>query len=107
MFVPLPLLIVAAVVTVVLLFLALRPRGRSNDLIAPPRMPMASAPRRTPVAARPTPGLAPDIEAQVRELLRGDQVIMAVKIVRESTGLGLKEAKDIVDAMRQSGPSQR
>ncbi len=33
----------------------------------------------------------------------GDQKINVIKIVKEVTGLGLKEAKDIVDAAPESG----
>jgi hypothetical protein len=42
--------------------------------------------------------LAPD---ELDELQRG-QVINTIKMVRERTGLGLKEAKDLVEAIRDS-----
>jgi len=50
---------------------------------------------------------APAAAAEVEEkssfdvLLKGDggQKIKVIKVVREATGLGLKEAKDVVDAM--------
>ncbi len=42
-------------------------------------------------------GLAPDLEQEVRGLLGEGKKIMAIKVVRERTGLGLKEAKDLVD----------
>ena len=36
---------------------------------------------------------------QVQELKRGGNVIGAIKLYREHTGLGLREAKDAVEAM--------
>jgi len=44
-------------------------------------------------------GLPAEIEARVRELVGQDQRISAIKLLREHTGLGLKEAKDAVDAL--------
>lgn len=38
--------------------------------------------------------------ARVLSHLAGDQVIQAIKVVREETGWGLKEAKDYVDRLR-------
>jgi len=38
-----------------------------------------------------------------RELLRGGKKIQAIKEVRQRTGLGLKEAKDLADAFTGSG----
>ena len=35
--------------------------------------------------------------------VRSDKVITNIKLVRELTGLGLKEAKDVVDASRATG----
>jgi len=43
-------------------------------------------------------------EVAVRALLDGGNKIEAIKRVREQTGLGLKEAKDLVDAMEQGAP---
>lgn len=98
MFVPLPLLIAAGLVFVVLLVMAMRPRGRSDDLIAPPR------PRVQPVAVRSGQKLelSSETRIEVERLLANDQVINAIKLVREATGSGLKEAKDAVDDMRRS-----
>jgi hypothetical protein len=42
----------------------------------------------------------PDREAQVRELIARGRKIEAIKLVREETGLGLKDAKDYCDALR-------
>jgi ribosomal protein L7/L12 len=53
-------------------------------------------------AVRPEPppgssGLTPEVEQEVRGLVDSGQKILAIKVVRERTGLGLKEAKDLVD----------
>ncbi len=53
------------------------------------------------MAAAPAAGAAPAAEAQTEftiELIEGGaQKINVIKVVREATGLGLKEAKDLVD----------
>jgi len=43
--------------------------------------------------------LSPEDTAEVTKLLRAGQKIEAVKVIRERTGLGLKEAKDIADQL--------
>ncbi len=39
-------------------------------------------------------------DAEIDELLKTDRLIEAVKLVKDRTGLGLKESKDLVDARR-------
>lgn len=51
------------------------------------------------VTFQPTAPLATDHEGDVRRLLAAGNKIEAIKRVREQTGLGLKEAKDLVEAM--------
>lgn len=52
----------------------------------------------------PQPSAVPaDLQLRVRMLLGRDRPIQAIKEVREATGLNLKEAKGVVDALR-SGP---
>lgn len=55
-----------------------------------------------PVTAEPAT-FAPDpaFEQEIRQLLTQRQKIEAIKRVRELTGLGLKEAKDYVDALER------
>lgn len=98
MFVPLPLLVLAGLVFPVLLAMAMRPRGRSDDLMAAPRS------RVRPVAVRAGQKLelSSETRVEVERLLANDQVINAIKLVREATGSGLKDAKDAVDEMRRS-----
>lgn len=51
---------------------------------------------------RPTPGervgMSGEQIDEIRALIRAGRKIEAIKRVRELTGLGLKEAKDLVDA---------
>ncbi len=50
---------------------------------------------------QPTPALIGSLDAQVRDLLASGKKIEAIKIYREATGLGLKEAKDAVEAIER------
>jgi ribosomal protein L7/L12 len=43
--------------------------------------------------------IGPDHEAELRTLVAAGQQIQAIKMVRELTGMGLKEAKDLVDRL--------
>jgi ribosomal protein L7/L12 len=47
----------------------------------------------------------PKTEAEVRVLIEQNRLIDAIKLYREIHGVGLKEAKDAVDAIRDAGPS--
>ncbi|MBB3605135.1 large subunit ribosomal protein L7/L12 [Mycolicibacterium sp. BK556] len=51
----------------------------------------------------PTPAPAPaatgQVSSEVLQLARQGKKIQAIKVLREQTGLGLKESKDIVDAL--------
>jgi ribosomal protein L7/L12 len=47
----------------------------------------------------PAPSAAGDLNGQIHALLAKNQKIQAIKLVREQTGWGLKEAKDYVDAL--------
>ncbi|MGE3346279.1 MAG: hypothetical protein AB7I35_02470 [Ramlibacter sp.] len=44
----------------------------------------------------------PPLPSAVRDALQSGQTIEAIKLYRESSGLGLKEAKDVIDLYRQS-----
>lgn len=54
----------------------------------------------SPVAANLNQALAPVMD-QVLELVRKNQLIEAIKLVRGATGLGLKESKDLVDNLKR------
>ncbi len=85
------------------LFLAryLRGRGRGRgDLTAPPPSRPASRASAPPPMVRI--GDERIDEDEVRELIRQDRKIEAIKRVRDRTGLGLAEAKDAVDAVERA-----
>ncbi|MFL5539658.1 MAG: ribosomal protein L7/L12 [Longimicrobiaceae bacterium] len=75
--------------TVLFSLLGLRAGTRSGTLPEP------AAPRSVP----------PEVETKARALLERDQKIHAIKIVREATGMGLKEAKDWVEALPDRPPA--
>jgi ribosomal protein L7/L12 len=89
------LAVAGAAIALLIVFTAMRGGGeRHRDLMRPP--PMA------PEAAT----LAPGVADEVRTLLARGAKIEAIKTVRETTGLGLKEAKDLVEAIEAGqGPA--
>jgi len=76
-----------------------RPRRIGLDRTRPPAGSSAASP--------PATGgeLDPDDLAEVRALLGANQKIAAIKLVRERTGMGLKEAKDFVEQHDFGGPA--
>ena len=50
------------------------------------------------------PGLSANQEQLIKELIAKNNKIAAIKVYREATGLGLKEAKDAVEAMERGEP---
>lgn len=80
------------------LWLVLRGRRRPDVIDSSPKQAMPSV--KTP----PTPGVAATtalspLDHHVRKLAADGNKIEAIKAVREHTGLGLKEAKDYVEAI--------
>lgn len=65
-------------------------RRAARDLSGPPPMP------RGPSA--PPAGLTSEAEARIDEALRQGRKIEAIRHLREATGMGLKDAKDAIDA---------
>ena len=47
----------------------------------------------------PRPGISAATEERARELIAQGRKVQAIKLVREETGLGLKEAKDVADGL--------
>ena len=88
------LIALGASLSLLVIFAALRAGSgeRRRDLMHPP--PMA------PQAMT----LPPETAGEVRALLARRAKIEAIKIVREATGLGLKEAKDLVETIEAGGP---
>jgi ribosomal protein L7/L12 len=81
------------------------------DPLPPPAAPppdVVRAPGPVPPVLRPDPVQAPAprpaaLEAELRALLVAGRKIEAVKRAREATGLGLKEAKDLVEGIEAGG----
>lgn len=67
--------------------------ARPTSSAMPPGVPTAGAPA---VAGTP---VEPAWLQEVRELRRAGKTIHAIKLYRENTGVGLKQAKDAVEAM--------
>ena len=115
MFIPLPVLILAALAVLGLLAWVLTRGGanRRGDLTAPPRpfelpvrhgqdgmvggvaAPAIAAPNGAPI------DLPDELRAEIWKLVHTGHTISAIKLVRDRTGLGLKEAKDLVDGLRR------
>lgn len=59
----------------------------------------------TMLAAEQRFGVAPsqDVDPQVRSLLLAGKKIEAIKVLRQKTNVGLKEAKDYIDALESGG----
>ncbi|MGY4395817.1 large subunit ribosomal protein L7/L12 [Sphingomonas sp. UYAg733] len=100
MFVPIPVLIVIGAIFILLLALALRPsRGRDPLLGGQPSAYRPLPTRRESPATAPVTVLPPEVEAEVRALLAAGRKIDAIKLAREVTHLGLKDTKDLVEAL--------
>ncbi len=105
MFVPLPILIAVAVLVVLLVARLVR-RGRSVDPLMGGRpsqslRPVKQAARSpaAPIVLRPPVTLSPAVEAEARALMADGRKIEAIKLVRDATGAGLKESKDLAESL--------
>jgi hypothetical protein len=58
----------------------------------------SDAPRTPPLPPRPLPA---EIDSRIRALLAERKKIEAIKLYRESMGVGLKEAKEAVETMNR------
>ncbi|MGE4302551.1 MAG: ribosomal protein L7/L12 [Novosphingobium sp.] len=64
----------------------------------PARDPLSGAPNPPRPAMRPA-DLPPETLAQIKTALAARQKIEAIRIAREATGLGLKDAKELVEGL--------
>ena len=81
---PILILVISALfVGLIIGFFAGRVSSSDTELPQPPGPPLA----------------APDVD--VEALMRAGKMIEAIKLHRQQTGCGLKEAKDAVDALRE------
>lgn len=95
MFVSMPVIIAVAGVILLLLFLLVR-RG-SSDMIERQRREAARGRSHAPKPINRADEAELLAEPEIREALDGGHKIEAIKLVRERTGLGLKEAKELVE----------
>ena len=87
-----PVLIGVGALVLLLVVIAVRRGGAARrDLMRPP-------PRMQPRIDLPA-GLPPGLAEEIAPMLARGATIEAIKHVREATGLGLKEAKDLVEAL--------
>jgi large subunit ribosomal protein L7/L12 len=107
MFVPVPVLIAAGVLILVLIAMIAR-AGRRRDPLMGGVPPTYRGTRSVPGPAATLPAkrlpaamLSPEVEQEVRALLAAGRKIQAIKLARDATHLGLKETKDLVEAMER------
>ena len=101
---PMTLLAIGVVVgllaiAVVVLLLSVRNNVEVVDL---PRPPPPGAVVQPPPLAGPPPSQVV-ASGPVADLLREGKKLEAIKLLKEQTGVGLKEAKDAVEAMERGG----
>lgn len=101
MFVPLWILVLAGIALAILALAAVSRARSGGDMIERQQRDAV----RSPLRARSALALQPDDEAvlavpEIRFALAGGQKIEAIKLVREHTGLGLKEAKELVERLQ-------
>jgi large subunit ribosomal protein L7/L12 len=103
MFVPIPILIAAGVLILVLVAMVARAGRRRDPLMggAPPAYSRTKSVPGPAPAALPLATLPPEVEQEVRALLAAGRKIHAIKRARDATHLGLKETKDLVEAMER------
>lgn len=89
--------VVVVAVILVLRAISVKTIGKGSNLLNSP----SSSPfkRKNPVDVPTPPGLRNSEE--VRQLIADGKLILAIKIVREELGIGLKESKDYVEALRE------
>ncbi|WP_337001601.1 MULTISPECIES: ribosomal protein L7/L12 [unclassified Microbacterium] len=87
-------------VTVVVVILAFALRGMRPKLPEPQTYtPAPTTQRATPTSSAPPAAsrLTPTVAAEIDRLVTAGQKIHAIKLYRDNTGVGLKEAKDRID----------
>jgi ribosomal protein L7/L12 len=102
MFIPLWLLALAGFAFVILAALAIRPRSGGEMIQGQQR----DARRLAAHSAQPPGAPLPEENAilaipEISAALAGGNKIEAIKLVRERTGLGLKESKDLVERLQR------
>ena len=101
MFVPIPIVILVGFTLVLLIGIIIRLSRKHDPLLgdrhAALRPTQALPPRG--LAAASVVELSPEMKAQVSVLIKSGRKIEAIKLIRDITHLGLKESKDLMDAL--------
>ncbi|MEJ2410452.1 MAG: ribosomal protein L7/L12 [Novosphingobium sp.] len=84
-----PLIILAALAVFVLGWIVGRGANGTRDLSGPP-------------AIRAFTEVGPAIRTEIESAIAAGRKIEAIKLLRDATGMGLKESKDAVEAMEQN-----
>lgn len=90
-------LVGGALLGAALVYLLMRGRARQAQPFQVPRAQMQ----------RPIAAVQGDVKEQALQLVRAKNKIEAIKLVRQHTGLGLKEAKDQVEAWAREAGAPR
>lgn len=85
------LIVLAVAAVVILVLIGVRASNRART-----EVPSGPDPRREALMRQP---LSPGLVARITELCTAGRKIQAIKELREVTGLGLKDAKDLVEAI--------
>lgn len=90
----------AGVAMVLVLVLVMRARSsQGTDLSAPPKDFGAAPPARRSGPEAILAAIEPEARIQIEAALARGEKIEAIKLVREATGMGLGEAKDLVEKL--------
>ena len=88
MFVPMPVIAIVGIILLLLVMHVVRAAAQSTG-----------ADRIAPRANKSAADLTLAVRAEAAALIAQKRKIDAIKLIREKSGLGLKDAKDIVDRM--------
>ena len=105
MFIPFPVIVIGSIMLLSMLIWAYRRggAGRSADLSVDSFRLAGPEPKRN---AAPDPKLSEADREELKRLLQSGQKIHAIKVARGMTGLGLAEAKDLVEALEVDSESR-
>ncbi|MCB2015417.1 MAG: ribosomal protein L7/L12 [Sphingobium sp.] len=99
MYISMPVLIGAAIAIIVIFLLLLRRASggarRQNELMGIDNDHFSKGVPSAPQLA----ALTPEIEGEIREMVAAGKKIEAIRLARETTGMGLKEAKEYVERL--------
>jgi large subunit ribosomal protein L7/L12 len=104
MYIPIPIIIVLGLTFLLMVGQTIRSSRKRDPLLGDraPAFRPAVAPHQERAPIMPVATLSAETESQVRALIAAGRKIEAVKLTRDATHLGLKESKDLVEALERS-----